>query len=162
MRYFGIVLLLLRQAVSAEPVREVEITSTPLDKGQQILNIRFTPGLTVQYEKITIDCVLHQEFPSEATHKAGGIKIHEPATFTYRRKDVRMVEDLDTHISFRVPTGMDRLMEMYGPTAFNTNFPVCVSRVIISASSTSTTWSCELPASGTHKPPFKKPSPTAP
>ena len=48
MRYFGIVLLLLRQAVSAEPVREVEITSTPLDKGQQILNIRFTPGLTVQ------------------------------------------------------------------------------------------------------------------
>lgn len=155
---FGVLTFLLACGACAEPVREVEITSNPPENGQQILNVRITPGQTVTYEKITIDCVLHQEFPSESTHKNREIKIHEPAVFTHRRKDVKMVEELDVNISFRVPVGMNRLMEIYGMTAFNTNYPVTVSRMIISATSKGGSWSYEIPASGAHKPPFPSPA----
>lgn len=153
---------LLAVAALADPVREIEITPNPPEKDQQILNIRFTPGETVEYEKVTFDCVFHQEFPSEATFKTNSLTVHEPATFTYRRKDVKMVEDLDTHISFRVPLGLDVLVEKYGQTTFNTNYPVSISKIVITASGKACTWSCELPATGLHKPPFATPKSTRP
>lgn len=139
----------------ADPVREIEITATPPRDGQLIMDVRLTPGQTAHYDKMTFDCVLRQEFPSEATHGNREKAVHEPASFTYRRKDVKMVEDLDTHISFKVPVGIDRLVEMYGLTTFNTNFPVTVSRVVISAASKAFSWSYDIPASGVHKPPFQ-------
>lgn len=153
---------LLGSRALAEPVREIEITAVPPENGQQILNVRFTPGQTVTYDKITLDCVLHQEFPSDATHKPKEQKVHEPVVFTYRRKDVKMVEELDVHISFRVPVGMDRLMDIYGLTAFNTNYPVTVSRVVITASAKEGAWSCEIPATGIHRPPFPAPAANQP
>lgn len=138
----------------ADPVREIEITSTPPRDGQLIMDVRLTPGQTAQYEKLTFECVLRQEFPSEATHRKRELNIHEPAAFTYRRKDVKMVEDLDTHINFKVPISFDRLVEIYGQTTFNTNFPVTVSRVVISAMSKALSWSYDIPANGVHRPPF--------
>lgn len=138
----------------ADPVREIEITSTPPKDGLLIVDVRITPGQTAQYERMTFDCVLRQEFPSEATHLKRETKVHEPAFFTYRRKDIKMVEDLDTHISFKVPVSIGRLMEIYGITTFNTNFPVSVSRIVISASSKTLSWTYDIPANGVHKPPF--------
>jgi hypothetical protein len=148
----------------AEPVREIEITSTPPENGQQTFTVRFTPDETVEYEKLSFDCVLQQAFTNEATDQAKGLKIHEPGVFTYRRKDVKMVTDLDANISFRVPVSLDRLQEIYGQTAFNTNHPVRVARMVITASGPLSTWSCEIPAEGVHHPPFpvKKAPPPQP
>lgn len=148
----------------AEPVREIEITSTPPENGQQTFTVRFTPDETAEYDKVSFDCILQQVFTNEATHQAKGLKIHEPGVFTYRRKDVKMVTDLDAHISFRVPVSLDRLQEIYGQTAFNTNHPVTVARMVITASGPQLNWSCEIPASGIHRPPFptKKVAPPQP
>jgi hypothetical protein len=138
----------------AEPVREIEITSIPPDNGQQLFTVRFTPNETLLYDKVTFECVLRQEFAEETTHQNKGTKIHEPANFTYTRKDVKMVEDLDNFISFRIPVSHPRLQDIFGPTAFNTNHPVTVARMTISASGKQATWSCEIPASGISRPPF--------
>lgn len=148
----------------AEPVREIEITSTPPENGQQTFTVRFTPDETAEYDKVSFDCILQQVFTNQATHQAKGLKIHEPGVFTYRRKDVKMVTDLDAHISFRVPVSLDRLQEIYGQTAFNTNHPVTVARMVITASGPQLNWSCEIPASGIHHPPFptKKAAPPQP
>lgn len=146
----------------AEPVREIDVSSTPPENGQQTFTIRFTPDETFSCDKVTFDCTYQQAFTNEATGQKRELKTHEPGVFTYRRKDVKMVADLDNYISFRVPISLDRLVEIYGPTAFNTNHPVSVARICITASGEQTTWSCEIPASGTHRPPFPVKAPPAP
>lgn len=154
--------LLTLATAGAEPVREIEITSNPPDPatGQQLFNVRLTPDETAEYERISFDCVLRQAFTDQATHTKSSMKIHEPAVFTYRRKDVKMVQDLDTHISFRIPVGHQRLQEIFGQTAFNTNYPVTVDRMVITTSGPQLSWTNEVPASGVHRPPFKvKPPP---
>jgi hypothetical protein len=117
----------------AGPVSEVEITPDPPLDGLQTFDVRFTPGETRTYDKLTFDCVLRQEFPKNTTDQRSGVQVHEPEVFTYRRRDVKMVEELDVHVAFKVPVSTDRLKEIFGLTAFNTNYPVTVPRMTITA-----------------------------
>jgi hypothetical protein len=75
----------------------------------------------------------------------------EPATFVYREKNVRMVAELDKHISFWVPLGMEDIQQAYGKL-FSTNAPVTVARFRITAvSKGENVWSIEVPAGGVHE-----------
>jgi hypothetical protein len=143
--------LLLPSRAWADGVKEVEISSDPPEDGEQVFTVRIRPSKNRVYEKIVFDCFLHQEFQWENERQSVTNKVHEPAVYTYRRKDVKLVEDLDCFVSFRVPVGMERLRDIYGVTAFNTNAPVTVSRMKITGyKKDASVWRVEVPANGLH------------
>ena len=132
-------------------IEEVEITPDPPFDGQQVFTVRLRPATTQICDKIVFDCFLRQEFNWELTNQERRVKANE-AMFTYRRKDVKLVEDLDYYISFRVPVSMDKLINIYGVTAFRTNAPVSVTRMRISGIvGHDTVWSFETEAKGLHQ-----------
>jgi hypothetical protein len=151
-------------AACAGPVREIEVTSDPEENGQQVFTVRLKPGETRAYDALTFACAYHQEFVRQTTDAEGTKGANEPAVFTYRRKDVRLVDDLDTHVSFRVPVGLKKLQDMYGETAFHPTAPITIARITITASpATGKGWRCTVPATGLHTfPPSAKPSTAAP
>jgi len=152
LRESALLLLAWVLTASAGPLREVEITPDPAQGDHQVFTVRITPGETHVYEKMTFECTYHQEFTSQATESKGAKVIHEPESFTYRQRDVKLVDDLDTHVSFRVPISYAKLRDMFGLTAFNTNAPVTISRMTITAfTSEGKAWSVELAADGLHK-----------
>ena len=138
---------------AGDGIREVEIYSEPPDaKGLQIFMVRLRADKTHTCDQVVFDCVLHQEFPWETSTGEKKIKVHEPEVFTYRRNDVKLVEDLDCCIDFRVPVGIKNLKEKFGLTAFNTNYPVTVSRMKISGViSNAPAWSFETVPDGIHE-----------
>jgi hypothetical protein len=136
----------------AQGVKEVEISNDSPEGGQQIYTVRLRPAQTRAYQKIVFDCVLHQEFPWENTDGGKTNKVHEPAVFTYSRKMAKLTEDLDFFASFRVPVGMQKLLDIYGASTFNTNYPVTVSRMKISGYvKNERVWSFETEAKGLHQ-----------
>lgn len=139
-------------AATAAPVREIEITPDPVLGDTQVFTVRITPGETCVYDKMLFACFYHQEFASQATETRGAKVVHEPEFFTYRRRDVKLVDDLDTHISFRVPISRAKLVDMFGVTAFNTNAPVTIAHIVITAyTNESRAWSYDLKAEGLRK-----------
>lgn len=137
----------------AGPLTEVEITPDPVQNGSQIFTLRMTPGETRTYDVLVFDCVYHQEFVPKTSDRTDRKKAHEPQAFTVRRRDVKMVEELDVNISFRVPIALDRLKEMYGPNAFDPEHPVTISRIKISAMNSGVVvWWYEFDAKGLHRP----------
>lgn len=137
----------------AGPLTEVEITPDPVRNGSQVLTVRMTPGETCTYDSLVFDCVYHQEFVPRTSDNGKTLKVHEPEVFTVRRRDVKMVEELDVNISFKVPVDPARLKEMYGPNAFNPDVPVTISRIRISAMKNgAVAWWYEFEARGLHKP----------
>jgi hypothetical protein len=133
----------------ADGVREVEVVCDPPDNGQRIYTVRLRPARPHTCSKLVFDCTLRQEFPWEVQPGRMGVKTNEPAVFTYRRKDVKMVEDLDCFVSFRVPVSIPRLQEIYGLTAFHTNFPVAVSRIKVTGfENDQPSWTFETEARG--------------
>ena len=146
--------------MNADPLREIEISADAPEHGQQVFTVRMTPGETVACDKLTFECVFHQEYPDQTSDQKKGIETRDPATFVYRRKDIKLVDDLDSFVSFRVPISMQRLVDIYGATAFNTNAPVTVSKMFITAVvEDKPIWTYEVEAKGLHKPP---PAPTLP
>jgi hypothetical protein len=138
--------------VFAEGVSEIEITPDPPENGKQIFTVRLRPDVTRTYEKIVFECVYQQQFAWDSTNEATRVRVHEPEVFTYPRKDVKLVDDLDHFISFRVPIGMDKLIAIYGLTAFKTNVPVRVARMRITAiADRAPAWSHEVEAKGLHQ-----------
>lgn len=147
-----ILLLTMIRLACANPVSEIEVTPDPVKNGQQIFTFRFNPGETHTYDIVTFDCTYRQEFPNKSSHQPGSIKIVEPAVFTYRSRDVKMVDSLDCNISFRVPIDFHRLLEIYGEHSFNTNYPAVVSRIKVTAFEKETVlWSHELKPEGLHE-----------
>ena len=139
--------------VAASPLAEVEITPDPVQNGSQIITVRMTPGESKTYDLLVFDCIYHQEFVPDTSDRTTRAKAHEPEVFTIRRRDVKMVEELDVNISFRVPLDLARLKEMYGETAFDPKYPVTVSRLRVTAMlGDAVAWRYEFPAKGTHKP----------
>jgi hypothetical protein len=132
-------------------IRELKVTFEPPVDGQQDVTIRITPGRTGEFDEFTFDCVLHQEFPWVNARGRAYTKIHEPVVFQHREHPVRLVNDLDRYISFRVPVGRARLEEMYGATMFNRDYPVCVSKIRIAAvAAGAKAWSCDIGTNGTY------------
>lgn len=125
------VVALLHVADSLAGFREVEIKTEPESQGAQVYNCRLLPDRTEQCSLIMFECVYRQEYPWESSDGKTATKVTEPATFAYREKDVKLVDDLNRHISFKVPVAMERLVAIHGRHVFNTNFPVVVDRVRI-------------------------------
>jgi hypothetical protein len=137
----------------AGPLSEVEITADPVQNGTQIFTLRMTPGEAGVYDLLVFDCTYHQEFVPETSDQGSRKKVHEPEVFTVRRRDVKLVEELDLNVSFRVPIDKARLVEIYGETAFDPKFPVTVSRIRVSAMKAGVVvWWYEFPARGLFKP----------
>ena len=135
----------------AGPVREIESTPDPVGNGQQVYTVRIKPGETRTYDLVTFACAYRQEFVRQTAAAAGSKTVNEPAAFTYRRKNVRLVDDLDTYISFRVPMGIRQLQDIYGRTTFHTNALIAISHITITAFvSEHEAWSFDVAASGLH------------
>jgi hypothetical protein len=143
--------LLACGAARAGWLKQIEITSDPLKDGQKDYTVRILPGKTHQCDKIVFECVYCQQLPWEDARGKAYIKNHEPVSFTYRRLDVGLVNDLDTFVSFRVPIGLDKPIAAYGDKVFNKDVPVTISRMIITATAAGETlWSYELKGEGVH------------
>ncbi len=141
--------LLTAIAAGAAGVKLAEVKSDPpVASGKQVWSFRFTPGETRDYEQIVFECVLKQEYTKRGSDGSVRKMSVEPASFVYREKNVRMVEDLDKHISFWVPLGMSDIQQAYGKM-FQTNAPVTVSRFKITAiAEGKEAWTIEMPNSG--------------
>lgn len=143
--------LLSTALAGAVGVKLVEVTSDPpVASGKQVWSFRFTPAQTRDYEQIVFECVLRQEYTRRGSDGSVRKVSAEPARFVHREKNVRMVEDLDKHISFWVPLGMRDIQQAYGKL-FQTNAPVTVSRFRISAiADGQEAWKIEVPNAGVH------------
>jgi hypothetical protein len=140
-----------RLVLGSEPVREIEITRDPEVRGKTIYTVRMMPSETRSYDAITFECVYHQEFPWIDTRGRKSMKVHEPVTFTHRRADIKLVNDLDAYVNFRVPTSREQLDRIYGPKVFNKEHPVTVARIKMTAvSKGEKVWSYDLEAPGKH------------
>lgn len=149
----GLALLALPLAACGEDyLVEIEIAPEEEAYGQKDYTVRLLPGKTHRCKVITFGCVLQQKFPWEDTRGRKYIKVHEPMTYVYRERDVKLVHDLDRYISFRAPIGLDRLKRMYGEKTFNPDHPVVVSRIKMTATGEdgAELWSYELEPKGTY------------
>ncbi len=119
-------------AISQE-IQTLEITTEPEDSGKTIYTLRITPGMTENIDVLSFECIYHQEFPFEDSSGKKYTKIHEPESFTYREKNVRLVDELDKYFNFRVPLTLQLLIPIYGDKTFNDKYPVTVSTMKIKA-----------------------------
>ncbi len=125
-----------KKPIQVKEIKDVSVTADPLTKKQRVVvNIRFMPAETKDYEKVVFQCTLRQIFEMPDASKESGkiIKIYEPVKFEYIRKNVRMVRQLAKYIHFPVPVGLEELRESYGKLTFRRNIPVTVSHVKIIA-----------------------------
>jgi hypothetical protein len=155
-------LLALAGNVLAADIAEVEITSDPPEGGQQIFTVRLRPGKTQTMDKVLFECTLHQEFTAAAPGSTNIEKrVIESSVFSYRRRDVKLTEDLDCFISFRVPVSLARIKEIFGDTAYETKAPITVSKMHISGLDKADTclWRFETEARGQRAPEMEIQSP---
>lgn len=117
----------------AQDIKSLEVTKEVEDTGKIIYTFRFTPGKTQTVEDLVFDCQYHQEFPVLQSDGKKQTKIHEPETFTYKRKNEKFVDDLDNYINFRVPLALQLLKPIYGDRTFNEDYPVSISEFRITA-----------------------------
>lgn len=144
-------------APSASPgIREWSITTEPPVRGKSLVTVRMTPSVTADYDALEFDCTLRQEYNRTGSDGVAHKRVVEPAVFTYRETDARMVEDLDKHVSFRVPVGLEDVRNAFGDTLFVDEAPVTISRITIKAMKDGQVmWQVESPPFGTHTPPVK-------
>ena len=136
---------------AGEWLQSVTIGIEPPDEGQQILNVCFKPAKSIEYDLLTFECIYRQEFPWQDAKGKPINKIIEPVTFTYPRKGVKLVADLDAHVCFRVPVSLPLLLDKYGPNIFVTNAPVVIDRMRISGEKDNARlWTQELRVPGKH------------
>ncbi len=126
-------LVLASSTIFSQEIRVLEITTEPEDSGKVIYTVKITPGQTEDIDLLSFECVYHQEFPFEDSSGKKYTKIHEPESFTYKEKNVRLVDELDKDFNFRVPARLDLLLKIYGDKTFNEKYPVSVSSMKIKA-----------------------------
>jgi hypothetical protein len=126
-------LLAFPMASPAQWFREVQVSSEPELNGKKDYTVKFAPQKTHDCERIVFECVYHQEFPWEDVRGKKYTKVSEPVVFTYRRLDVKFVNELDNYLSFKVPVSLPLLEEAYGPRVFNKQHPVSIPRIRIAA-----------------------------
>lgn len=143
------ILLVVVNITLAEWVSKIEIQVDPIKDGTRIYTFKFAPEKTQEYDYINFECIYHQEIPWVNPRGEKYTKIHEPVSFSYRRKSVRFVADLDSYICFRVPFDYNDLCERYGPNVFHANYPITVPRIKITAVTNNVpAWSIELSGEG--------------
>lgn len=124
---------------AAQPVaqptflRVAEIAIDPPEKEQQVVSVRLTPGVTRAYTQLRFECVYHQEY--DWTNSVGTVqrRVNEPVRFAYERDNVKLTDDLDAYVSFKMPIGIELLRSRFGTTAFRPDVPVTVARIRVEA-----------------------------
>jgi hypothetical protein len=158
-----LVALTASAGLADEWLRTVKITLEPPEDGQQIVNFRFTPSRTADYDVLRFECVYRQQFPWQNAQGRPTVKTNEPVAFTHRRSQARLVADLDFNLSFRAPVSHARLAAAFGADVFPTNAPVRIDRVRITAERGDTRlWEQELKVPGTHDIVARPPRPPPP
>ena len=154
----ALALALAGMAAAQEPApfvfaKEIEITADPPGKDVQIFTFRITPGTTRAYDALAFECRYRQEYLQKRSDGQEVRRVVEPAAYTYREKGVRMVQDLDKYVSFRVPVALEEIHRAYG-NMFATNAPVSISRIRLSAIvGDQPVWTKEFPPAGLHRAP---------
>ena len=118
----------------AAPVKEWEAREEDAPvSGKQAVSVRFAPGETADYDQLVFDCRLRQEFAKLDSSGQMRRRVIEPVDFTYREDHVRMVADLDKHISFWVPVSYEEVARAFGEQTFVADAPIHVSRIKVTA-----------------------------
>lgn len=127
-------------------LRVAEITVDPPEKEQQVVSVRMTPGVTRNYTLLRFECVYRQEYDWTNSVGTAQRRVDEPVRFAYDRDNVKLTDDLDAYVSFKMPIGIELLRSRFGATAFRTGVPVTVPRIRIEARDGETTaWAYEVP-----------------
>ena len=149
---FLLLTALVAAPVRAEWLNEAEISVEPSSKpGEMHYTVRLAAGKTRSYDELVFKLHYHQTFPWVDVHGKKSIRVHEPVSFTYRRRAVKLVVDLDRHISFRVPVDRKELENIYGEKTFNKDYPVTIQRMTISGVlEGKTLWTYDMPSEGKH------------
>ena len=129
----GVICLPLSIFADAYKINELAVSREDEDNGKSILTVHILPGETQKFDKIEYIITYHQDFPFEDSRGRKYHKIHEPAAFTYERKKVKLVEDLDNYINFRIPISRERLKIIYGKLTFHPKFPITIPIIKIRA-----------------------------
>ncbi len=130
-------------------LESAEVTLGPVERGHQTVSVRLSPGVTRSYDRLRIECVYRQQF--EWTDSAGKVRtrVHEPVRFAHERETVRLTQDLDLHVSFRMPIDVHLLRERYGTSTFRPDVAVQVPRVrLLALEGGKTLWAYDVPTSG--------------
>lgn len=114
-------------------IQELEVTREDEGTGKSIFTTHMLPGETRKFDKIDYILTYHQQFPFEDSRGRKYVKIHNPAEFKYSRKKVKLVEDLDHFVNFRVPVSRERLKIIYGKLTFHPKFPITIPNIKIQA-----------------------------
>jgi hypothetical protein len=165
MKYLALAfsVLVALNGLADEWVRTIRIAIEPPDDGQHILNLRFTPNKTVEYDMLVFECVYRQSIPWQDEQGKSTSKILEPVPIVYRRPSVKLVADLDFNLSFRVPISYARLADAFGSDTFKTNFPIVIDRLrIIAERGEARLWEQELKVPGTYNIQARTPKPPPP
>lgn len=146
-------------------LKNAEITIDPPEKHLQVVTVRLLPGVTRNYTMLSFDCIYRQEYPW--TNSAGRVlkRVTEPIHFTYERPNVKLTDDLDAYVSFKMPIGTEMLRERFGKTTFRENVPVTVPRIrVVARDEFAQVWVYELPTTAglqlltsANRPDLKKP-----
>lgn len=134
-------------------LKTVDIKVEPSGKtGESHYTVRLAPAKTLHYDTIVFELFYRQTFPRVSAGGKSTLKIHEPVSFVYRRQDVELVEDLDYHISFRVPLDRLDLEKTYGARVFHKDYPISIQRLTITGRSNGVAlWTYDIPAAGRHE-----------
>jgi hypothetical protein len=137
-------------AAAGEPqpafLRVAEITLDPPEKEQQVVSVRMTPGVTRAYTQLRFECIYRQEYDWTDSSGKQQRRVNEPVRFPYERDQVKLTDDLDAYVSFKMPIGIELLRSRFGSTTFRTDVPVTVARIRIEARDGETTvWAYEVP-----------------
>lgn len=133
-----------------EWLREVEITVEPGGFDWEAhYSVRIMPDRTQVYDAILLELFYRQEVAVNDGKGKASTKIYEPVSFKYRRADVSLVDDLDHHVSFRVPVGRDVLVSKHGDGTFVKDRPIAIERITMTGIvNGSTVWTYEFGARG--------------
>jgi len=128
-------------------LRIAEVTTDPPEKAQQVVSLRLTPGVTRSYDKLRFECVYRQEYDWTGSDGRKQQRINEPVNFVYERDNIKLTDDLDTHVSFKIPIGIELLRSRFGSTTFRPDVPVTVARILITAFvEGEAVWTYEIPS----------------
>ncbi len=114
-------------------IEELQVTREDEDNGKSIFTVFIRPGETASLDRIEYLVPYHQSFPFEDSRGNSYDKTHGPAVFKYTRQKVKLVEDLDDHVNFRVPVSLDRLKVIYGNLTFHPDYPILIPKIKIVA-----------------------------
>ena len=146
-------LLFAAGMAGGDGVREIEIKPDPPDADKQIFTIRFVPDETTVYDQIVIACTLQQELVLATPDGGQTNMICQAGIFTARQRNVKMVKGVDCYVSFFVQLRTQRFCDMSGKSNVQTNVPVTVARMKITAyRKGKAVWSVPTNARGIYRP----------